>query len=195
MLPLKARGLAPSLDSACFAVEQLKPCHGLSAPENGARSPEKQLHPAGATVHFSCAPGYVLKGQASIKCVPGHPSHWSDPPPICRAASLDGFYSGRSLDVAKAPAASSTLDAAHIAAAIFLPLVAMALLAGGVYLYFSRLQGKSPLQLPRTRPRPYDRITVESAFDNPTYDTGVSICARLNTLIRTQFYAPLGRSP
>lgn len=40
--------------------------------------------------------------------------------------------------VAKAPAASSTLDAAHIAAAIFLPLVAMALLVGGVYLYFSR---------------------------------------------------------
>ncbi|XP_054939407.1 seizure protein 6 homolog, partial [Physeter macrocephalus] len=153
-------------------LEHLKPCRGLSAPENGARSPEKQLHPAGATIHFSCAPGYVLKGQASIKCVPGHPSHWSDPPPICRAASLDGFYSGRSLDVAKAPAASSTLDAAHIAAAIFLPLVAMALLVGGVYLYFSRLQGKSPLQLPRTRPRPYDRITVESAFDNPTYETG-----------------------
>ncbi|KAM7067672.1 seizure protein 6 homolog isoform 1-T1 [Molossus nigricans] len=153
-------------------LEQLKPCHGLSAPENGACSPEKRLHPAGATVHFSCAPGYVLKGQASIKCVPGHPSHWSDPPPICRAASLEGFYNGRSLDVAKAPAASSTLDAAHIAAAIFLPLVVMALLVGGVYLYFSRLQGKSPLQLPGTRPRPYDRITVESAFDNPTYETG-----------------------
>uniref|UniRef100_A0A8C2SBQ0 Seizure related 6 homolog n=1 Tax=Capra hircus TaxID=9925 RepID=A0A8C2SBQ0_CAPHI len=152
-------GLAPSLGPACFAVEQLKPCHGLSAPENGARSPEKRLHPAGATVHFSCAPGYVLKGQASIKCVPGHPSHWSDPPPICRA-------------VAKVPAASSTLDAAHLAAAIFLPLVAMALLVGGVYLYFCRLQGNSPLQLPRTRPRPYDRITVESAFDNPTYETG-----------------------
>ncbi|XP_077826771.1 seizure protein 6 homolog isoform X13 [Macaca mulatta] len=153
-------------------LEQLKPCHGLSAPENGARSPEKRLHPAGATIHFSCAPGYVLKGQASIKCVPGHPSHWSDPPPICKAASLDGFYNSRSLDVAKAPAASSTLDAAHIAAAIFLPLVAMVLLVGGVYFYFSRLQGKSSLQLPRTRPRPYNRITVESAFDNPTYETG-----------------------
>ncbi|XP_036051151.1 seizure protein 6 homolog [Onychomys torridus] len=153
-------------------LEQFKPCHGLSAPENGARSPEKRLHPAGATIHFSCAPGYVLKGQASIKCVPGHPSHWSDPPPICRAASLDGFYNGRSLDVAKAPATSSALDAAHMAAAIFLPLVAMVLLVGGVYLYFSRLQGKSPLQLPRTHPRPYNRITVESAFDNPTYETG-----------------------
>ncbi|PNI47047.1 SEZ6 isoform 2 [Pan troglodytes] len=153
-------------------LEQLKPCHGLSAPENGARSPEKRLHPAGATIHFSCAPGYVLKGQASIKCVPGHPSHWSDPPPICRAASLDGFYNSRSLDVAKAPAASSTLDAAHIAAAIFLPLVAMMLLVGGIYFYFSRLQGKSSLQLPRPRPRPYNRITIESAFDNPTYETG-----------------------
>ena len=39
------------------------------------------------------------------------------------------------LSVAKVPAASSTLDAAHLAAAIFLPLVAMALLVGGVYLY------------------------------------------------------------
>uniref|UniRef100_G3U3A5 Seizure related 6 homolog n=1 Tax=Loxodonta africana TaxID=9785 RepID=G3U3A5_LOXAF len=153
-------------------LEQFKPCHGLSAPENGARSPEKQLHPAGTTIHFSCAPGYVLKGQASIKCVPGHPSHWSHPPPTCRAASLDGFYSGRSLDVAKAPAASRTLDAAHIAAAIFLPLVAMVLLVGGVYFYFFRLQGKSLLQLPQPHPRPYDRITVESAFDNPTYETG-----------------------
>lgn len=85
MLSLKTTSLAPSLGSACFAVEQFKPCHGLSIPENGACSPEKRLHPAGATVHFSCAPGYVLKGQASIKCVPGHPSHWSDPPPICRA--------------------------------------------------------------------------------------------------------------
>ncbi|ELK01858.1 Seizure protein 6 like protein [Pteropus alecto] len=176
-------------------LEQFKPCHGLGAPENGACSPEKRLHPAGATVHFSCAPGYVLKGQASIKCVPGHPSHWSDPPPICRAASLDGFYSSRSLDVAKAPAVSSALDAAHIAAAIFLPLVAMALLVGGVYLYFSRFQGKSTLQLPRTRPRPYDRITVESAFDNPTYETGVSTFASLDTLSSIQFYAPLGRYP
>lgn len=84
-LSRKAKGLARPSDSACLAVEQFKPCHGLSAPENGARSPEKKLHPAGATVHFSCAPGYVLKGQANLKCVPGHPSHWSDPPPICRA--------------------------------------------------------------------------------------------------------------
>lgn len=42
------------------------------------------------------------------------------------------------LSVAKAPATSSALDAAHMAAAIFLPLVAMVLLVGGVYLYFSR---------------------------------------------------------
>lgn len=58
-----------------------------------------------------------------------------------------------------------------------------------------RLQGKSPLQLPQTRPRPYDRITVESAFDNPTYETGVSPHVSLVTLYRTQFYAPLGRYP
>lgn len=45
------------------------------------------------------------------------------------------------------------------------------------------------------RPRPYDRITVESAFDNPTYETGVSILASLDTLSIIQFYAPLGGYP
>ncbi|XP_056675522.1 seizure protein 6 homolog isoform X1 [Monodelphis domestica] len=152
--------------------EQYKPCHGPGTPENGARSPEKRLYPPGATLHFSCAPGYVLQGEASIKCVPGHPSQWSDHPPTCKAASLNEFYSGRSLDVAKAPTATNSLDATHVAAAIFLPLAAMALLMGGIYLYFSRVQGKSPLQLPLAQPRPYDHITVENAFDNPTYETG-----------------------
>lgn len=37
-----------------------------------------------------------------------------------------------------------------------------------------RLQGKPALQLPLTGSHPYDHITVESAFDNPTYETGVS---------------------
>lgn len=37
-----------------------------------------------------------------------------------------------------------------------------------------RFQGKPALQLPLTGSHPYDHITVESAFDNPTYETGVS---------------------
>lgn len=37
-----------------------------------------------------------------------------------------------------------------------------------------RLQGKPALQLPLSGSHPYDHITVESAFDNPTYETGVS---------------------
>lgn len=37
-----------------------------------------------------------------------------------------------------------------------------------------RLQGKPTLQLPLAGSHPYDHITVESAFDNPTYETGVS---------------------
>lgn len=37
-----------------------------------------------------------------------------------------------------------------------------------------RLQGKPSLQLPLAGSHPYDHITVESAFDNPTYETGVS---------------------
>lgn len=90
-MPLEAMAWHPHWASSYFAVEQLKPCHGISTPENGARSPEKRLHPAGATVHFSCDPGYVLKGQASIKCVPGHPSHWSDHPPICSPGECSGI--------------------------------------------------------------------------------------------------------
>lgn len=51
------------------------------------------------------------------------------------------------------------------------------------------------MQLPRTRPRAYDPITVESAFDNPTYETGVSTQASPDTRSSTQCYAPLGRYP
>ncbi|XP_028938443.1 seizure protein 6 homolog isoform X1 [Ornithorhynchus anatinus] len=152
--------------------EPFAPCHGPGAPENGARNPEKRLYPAGATLRFSCAPGYVLRGEVSIRCVPGRPSQWSSPPPSCKPTSLDQFSSSRSLDVAKAPAAESPLDATHLAAAIFLPLVAMVLLVGVVYLYFSRLHGKSALRMPLSRARPYDHVSVESAFDNPTYETG-----------------------
>lgn len=33
---------------------------------------------------FTCRPGYELHGEATIRCLPGHPSEWSGAPPACR---------------------------------------------------------------------------------------------------------------
>ncbi|KFW86465.1 Seizure protein 6, partial [Manacus vitellinus] len=136
-------------------------------------APERRLSPAGATLHFSCTAGRALLGEGSLRCLPGHPSRWSGPPPICKAASYDEFYSNRNLDaVAKAVPSGTALEGTNVAIAVFLPVLVVALLIGGIYLYFSKLQGKPALQLPLAGSHPYDHITVESAFDNPTYETG-----------------------
>uniref|UniRef100_A0A8C0ESR0 Seizure related 6 homolog n=1 Tax=Bubo bubo TaxID=30461 RepID=A0A8C0ESR0_BUBBB len=74
--------------------------------------------------------------------------------------------------VAKAVPSGTALEGTNVAIAIFLPVLVVALLIGGIYLYFSKLQGKPGLQLPLAGSHPYDHITVESAFDNPTYETG-----------------------
>nr|XP_034995841.1 seizure protein 6 homolog [Zootoca vivipara] len=155
--------------------EVYEPCHNPGSPDHGAQNPEKRLYQAGASLRFSCAKGYVLLGDASLRCVPGHPSQWSSSPPLCKAASYDEFYTNRNLDaVAKVAPAGDPLQGSNVAFAIFLPVAAVGLLLGAVYLYISRHQGKPSLQLPLSGSHPYDHITVDSAFDNPTYETGVS---------------------
>ncbi|NXJ90038.1 SEZ6 protein, partial [Corythaixoides concolor] len=153
--------------------ETYEPCHNPGVPAGGRQSPERRLYPAGATLRFSCAAGRALLGEGSLRCLPGHPSRWSGSPPICKAASYDEFYSNRNLDaVAKAVPSGTALEGTNVAIAVFLPVLVVALLIGGIYLYFSKLQGKPALQLPLAGSHPYDHITVESAFDNPTYETG-----------------------
>ncbi|NWI02934.1 SEZ6 protein, partial [Tichodroma muraria] len=153
--------------------ETYEPCHNPGVPAGGRQNPERRLYPAGATLHFSCTAGRALLGESSLRCLPGHPSRWSGSPPICKAASYDEFYSNRNLDaVAKAVPSGTTLEGTNVAIAVFLPVLVVALLIGGIYLYFSKLQGKPALQLPLAGSHPYDHITVESAFDNPTYETG-----------------------
>ncbi|XP_050785212.1 seizure protein 6 homolog isoform X1 [Gopherus flavomarginatus] len=152
--------------------EVYEPCHNPGAPEHGIQTPEKRLYQAGATLRFSCATGYVLLGEGSLRCVPGHPSQWNSSPPICKAATYDEFYSNRNLDVAKVSPSGNPQEGPNIAIAIFLPVLVVALLIGGIYLYFSKLQGKPSLQLPLSGSHPYDHITVESAFDNTAYETG-----------------------
>ncbi|XP_053223588.1 seizure protein 6 homolog isoform X2 [Podarcis raffonei] len=153
--------------------EVYEPCHNPGSPDHGAQNPEKRLYQAGASLRFSCAKGYVLLGDATLRCVPGHPSQWSGSPPLCKAASYDEFYTNRNLDaVAKVAPAADPLQGSNVAFAIFLPVAAVGLLLGAVYLYISRHQGKPSLQLPLSGSHPYDHITVDSAFDNPTYETG-----------------------
>ncbi|XP_042298335.1 seizure protein 6 homolog isoform X1 [Sceloporus undulatus] len=149
------------------------PCHNPGNPDHGSQNPEKRVYQAGATVRFSCAKGYMLLGDTSLRCVPGHPSQWSGSPPICKATSYDEFYTNRNLDaVAKVAPAGDPLQGTNVAFAIFLPVAAVGLLLGAVYLFISRHQGKTSLPLPRSASPPYDHIAVDSAFDNPTYETG-----------------------
>ncbi|XP_072834779.2 seizure protein 6 homolog isoform X3 [Pogona vitticeps] len=153
--------------------EVYEPCRNPGVPDHGAQNPERRVYQAGATLRFSCLAGYVLLGDAVLRCVPGHPSQWSGPPPICKAASRDEFYTNRNLDaVAKVAQAKNPLQGTNVAFAIFLPVAAVALLLGVVYLFISRHQAKPSLQLPLSSSPPYNHITVDSAFDNPTYETG-----------------------
>ncbi|XP_006002402.1 seizure protein 6 homolog [Latimeria chalumnae] len=153
--------------------ETYEPCRNPGVLENGFQTMEKRFYQAGETLRFSCYNGYELTGEASISCVPGHPSEWSSPPPVCRA-SLDGFYDRKLDAMAKAAASENPMEGANVAIAIFIPAIIVALVIAGVYLYFSKLQGKPTLRLPMSNSHPYDHITVESAFDNPTFETSVS---------------------
>ncbi|XP_004911761.1 seizure protein 6 homolog [Xenopus tropicalis] len=152
--------------------EKYEPCINPGALENGHQEPEKRMYQPGEAIRFSCITGYMLMGEQSIKCVPGHPSVWSSPPPICKA-SYKEFYSDQSVEaVAKAATEDSPLEGTHILLAIFVPIIMVALVIASIYLYFSRLQSKAPLRLPLSSSPPYDQVTVESEFDNPTFETG-----------------------
>ncbi|KAM4701053.1 seizure protein 6 homolog isoform 2-T2 [Discoglossus pictus] len=151
--------------------EKYEPCVNPGAPENGHQEPEKRMYQPGEAIRISCVTGYMLMGEHSIKCVPGHPSQWSSPPPICKA-SYKEFYSDQSVEVQKAAASVVPLEGSHILLAVFVPVIMVALVIAAIYLYFSKLQGKAPLRLPLSSSPPYDQVTVESAFDNPTFETG-----------------------
>uniref|UniRef100_A0A8C8S7D4 Seizure related 6 homolog n=1 Tax=Pelusios castaneus TaxID=367368 RepID=A0A8C8S7D4_9SAUR len=98
-----------------------EPCHNPGAPENGVQRPERRLYPAGTTLRFSCAAGYLLLGEVSLRCVPGHPSQWNSAPPSCKVSP-----------------SGNALEGINVAVAVFLPVVVVALLVGAIYLYFSR---------------------------------------------------------
>ncbi|XP_048853868.1 seizure protein 6 homolog [Brienomyrus brachyistius] len=148
--------------------EKYEPCRAPGTPRYSIQSTEKQFYQAGETLLYNCLAGYQLQGDATIRCIPGHPSQWSGPPPVCREPSSDSS-SKHQLDASSAVFSS---EWANVGVAILAPAVVFLAVIVGIYIYFSKFQGKS-LRLPLSSTPPYDNMT-ESAFDNPIYETGDS---------------------
>ncbi|XP_036417450.1 seizure protein 6 isoform X2 [Colossoma macropomum] len=143
-----------------------EPCRNPGTPAFGVQVSEKQFYQAGETLRFSCLSGYKLFGEATIRCVPSHPSKWSHPPPVCKAAALE-YVNERRLDVART---DFSMEGVNMAIAIFIPVAIIMLIVMSIYFYFSKVQGKS-LRLPMSASPQYDQIRGESAFENPIYET------------------------
>uniref|UniRef100_A0A4W3IWL0 Seizure related 6 homolog like n=1 Tax=Callorhinchus milii TaxID=7868 RepID=A0A4W3IWL0_CALMI len=149
-------------------TEESVACENPGLPENGYQILYKRLYLPGETLTFMCYEGFELMGELTIKCLMGHPSHWSGALPQCKAPQY-GFQ--HTLEVAEA-AAESALEGGNMALAIFIPILIISILLGGAYIYITRCRYHSNLRLPLMSSHPYSQITVETAFDNPIYETG-----------------------
>ncbi|XP_027014496.2 seizure protein 6 homolog isoform X2 [Tachysurus fulvidraco] len=146
--------------------ENYEPCANPGAPSTAIQSSEKAFFQAGETLSFICRPGYELHGEVTIRCLPGHPSEWSGAPPACRASTRD--VNERRLDVLSTDFSTEGTDTAI---AVMLPAAVVLLVILGIFLYFSKVQGKTT-HLSNSSSLPYDNMTEESAFDNPVFETG-----------------------
>ncbi|XP_062869777.1 seizure protein 6 homolog [Trichomycterus rosablanca] len=145
--------------------ERYEPCSNPGAPSTAIQSSEKTFYQVGETLTFTCQPGYELHGESTIRCLPGHPSEWSSAPPACRVSM--GDVNERRLDIISA---HFDAEGTNVAIAVMVPAAMVLLVILCIYLYFSKVQGKT-LHLPGSSPHPYDNMTEESAFDNPAYET------------------------
>ncbi|XP_076832852.1 seizure protein 6 homolog isoform X2 [Brachyhypopomus gauderio] len=143
-----------------------EPCRNPGTPAFGVQVSVKQVYQPGETLRFSCLSSYKLLGEASVRCVPGHPSRWSHALPVCKAAALE-YINDRRLDVARA---DFSMEGVNVAIAVFIPVAIIMLIVMSIYIYFSRVQGK-PLRLPLSASPQYDQIQGETAFENPIYET------------------------
>nr|XP_046267078.1 seizure protein 6 homolog isoform X3 [Scatophagus argus] len=146
--------------------EKYEPCRNPGAASTSVQSSEKAFYQAGETLTFSCRSGYELQGEATIYCIPGHPSQWNSTPPACKASSTN-YVNERRLDVVNI---DYSMEGTNIALAVFIPTAIILVVVLGIYVYFAKLQGKS-IRMPTSSP-PYDNMTEESAFDNPVYESG-----------------------
>ncbi|KAL2099859.1 hypothetical protein ACEWY4_004253 [Coilia grayii] len=144
-------------------------CENPGLPDNGYQVLSKRLYLPGESLTFMCYQGYELDGEFAIKCILGNPSVWSGPVPLCRARP--DCFGNHALEVAEA-AAGSSLDGGNMALAIFILVLLLSVLLGGLYVYVTRCRYHSNLRLPLIYPHPYSQMTVETEFDNPLYETG-----------------------
>ncbi|KAI7793677.1 seizure protein 6 homolog isoform X2 [Triplophysa rosa] len=149
--------------------ERYEPCSIPGAPSTAIQSTEKAFFQAGENLSFTCRNGYELQGESTIHCLPGHPSQWSSSPPMCRASS--GNTDEYKLNAA---GAEFGVEGVNIAIEVLIPVAVVLILLLGVFFCVSITQSKT-LQLPGSSSPPYDNMTEESAFDNPVYETGVSM--------------------
>ncbi|NXT88359.1 SE6L1 protein, partial [Anhinga rufa] len=162
----------------CVSEESLA-CDNPGLPENGYQILYKRLYLPGESLTFMCYEGFELMGEVTIKCILGQPSHWSGPLPICKGdykVLANADIIDLVLLVAEA-AAETSLEGGNMALAIFIPVLIISLLLGGAYIYLTRCRYYSSLRLPLMYSHPYSQITVETEFDNPIYETGVSPAA------------------
>ncbi|XP_077963551.1 seizure protein 6 homolog isoform X3 [Gasterosteus aculeatus] len=148
------------------APEKYEPCRNPGAASTSVQSSEKAFYQAGEVLSFSCHSGYELQGDANIYCIPGHPSQWNSTPPACRASTTE-YVNERRLDVVNM---DYNMEGTNITLAVLIPTAIILVVVLGIYVYFAKLQGKT-IRMPSSLP-PYDNMTEESAFDNPTYESG-----------------------
>uniref|UniRef100_A0A8C2BFN5 Seizure related 6 homolog (mouse)-like n=1 Tax=Cyprinus carpio TaxID=7962 RepID=A0A8C2BFN5_CYPCA len=120
----------------------------------------------GTTILYSCIPGYILQGGATLTCYgrePGTPV-WTSRLPHCVCEFPQMFLAEATAD--------SSFDGGSMALAIFILVLLVSVLLGGAYIYVTRCRYHSNLRLPLMYPHPYSQITVETEFDNPLYETG-----------------------
>uniref|UniRef100_A0AAX7TQ36 Seizure related 6 homolog (mouse)-like n=1 Tax=Astatotilapia calliptera TaxID=8154 RepID=A0AAX7TQ36_ASTCA len=145
--------------------EKIMYCSDPGHVEHATRTLSDPKLLVGTTIQYSCNTGFILQGGATITCYgrePGTPV-WTSHLPHCVCGYLKEFAEAT---------AGSPLDGGNIALAIFILILLLSVLLGGVYVYVTRCRYNSNLRLPLIYPHPYRQITVETEFDNPLYETG-----------------------
>uniref|UniRef100_UPI00398F3A85 seizure protein 6 homolog n=1 Tax=Pristiophorus japonicus TaxID=55135 RepID=UPI00398F3A85 len=148
-----------------------EPCPNPGVPDNGYQTLYKQHYQAGETLRFFCYDGFELIGEVTVTCLPGRPSQWNSPPPFCKV-TYEELYDDRKLQVSRTTDPSHQMEGGNIVLAIVMPIVLVILLIGGIYLYYTKFQGKSIFRLPLSNSHSYSPITIESDFSNPLYEAG-----------------------
>ncbi|OCT58420.1 hypothetical protein XELAEV_18002358mg [Xenopus laevis] len=152
-------------------VLKYEPCLNPGVPENGYQTLYKHHYQAGEALRFFCYEGFELIGEVTITCAPGHPSQWTSQPPLCKVA-YEELLDDRKLEVTQTTDPSHQMEGGNIALAIFLPIILVILLIGGIYIYYTKFQGKSLFGFSFPASHSYSPITVESDFNNPLYEAG-----------------------